>query len=245
MAKRSKYLPTKNAQLRYERQLRRVAKHSADLVNAHISGDKLIDESAMIRATALYSEALEPWAIVVASQMFREVDKKNKAAYDEFSKRVGAGLRVDLHGDKGLLARSIVGEQVGLIKSIPIEAATRAQAYAYEAAVNGERSAYVAEQLKATTEVTESRATLIARTEIAKSNAAINQSRSQSLGLNQYIWRTAQDDRVREAHAELEGTVQSWDNPPQVGDEGSFNAGQIYNCRCYSEPVINVRDSDT
>lgn len=44
-----------------------------------------------------------------------------------------------------------------------------------------------------------------------------------------YIWRTAGDDKVRDAHAALDGTVRNWDDSPTPGEK--------YNCRCWAEPL--------
>ena len=45
----------------------------------------------------------------------------------------------------------------------------------------------------------------------------------------QYIWRTVGDDRVREEHAELDGTLRDFSDSPDPGEE--------YNCRCWVELV--------
>lgn len=45
-----------------------------------------------------------------------------------------------------------------------------------------------------------------------------------------YIWRTQRDNRVRSRHAEHEGKIYSWDNPPEGG-----HPGEDYNCRCWAE----------
>lgn len=45
-----------------------------------------------------------------------------------------------------------------------------------------------------------------------------------------YIWRTRGDDKVRTAHAENNGRIFAWDNPP------TGNPGEDYNCRCLAEP---------
>lgn len=46
-----------------------------------------------------------------------------------------------------------------------------------------------------------------------------------------YTWRTAGDDRVRHAHAALEGQVFAWTNAPSEGHPGAAP-----NCRCSAEP---------
>ena len=48
---------------------------------------------------------------------------------------------------------------------------------------------------------------------------------------NYYIWRTVGDDKVREAHAERDGCIFSWDDAPEGG-----HPGEDYNCRCTAEP---------
>ena len=45
-----------------------------------------------------------------------------------------------------------------------------------------------------------------------------------------YIWHTQGDGKVRESHAERDGKVFSWDNPPEGG-----HPGEGYNCRCWAE----------
>jgi hypothetical protein len=46
-----------------------------------------------------------------------------------------------------------------------------------------------------------------------------------------YTWRTAGDDKVRDAHAALAGQVFSWSSPPPGGHPGTE-----HNCRCWAEP---------
>jgi SPP1 gp7 family putative phage head morphogenesis protein len=96
--------------------------------------------------------------------------------------------------------------------------------------------------LQDTTNVTESRAMLIARTEVAKANASINEARALSVGSEGYIWRTAGDADVRESHAEMDGQYVAWSDPPTLSDGTTTHAGAIYNCRCYSESVLPTRD---
>ena len=48
-----------------------------------------------------------------------------------------------------------------------------------------------------------------------------------------YIWRTRRDGKVRSSHAEREGQIFSWDDPPQGG-----HPGEDYGCRCTAEPYL-------
>lgn len=48
-----------------------------------------------------------------------------------------------------------------------------------------------------------------------------------------YIWRTRRDGNVRSTHAEREGQIFSWDNPPEGG-----HPEEDYGCRCTAEPYL-------
>ncbi|MFO1242527.1 MAG: phage minor head protein [Rickettsiales bacterium] len=50
-----------------------------------------------------------------------------------------------------------------------------------------------------------------------------------------YIWRTRGDDKVRISHAENNGKIFAWDNPPPTG-----NPGEDYGCRCWAEPYYDL-----
>ena len=60
----------------------------------------------------------------------------------------------------------------------------------------------------------------------------INQLRQQDLGIERYIWRSQDDAKVRDSHAEYDDRVFRWDEPP-----GGGHPGQAHNCRCFAEPV--------
>lgn len=60
----------------------------------------------------------------------------------------------------------------------------------------------------------------------------INQLRQQDLGIERYIWRSQDDAKVRDSHAEYDDQVFRWDESPAGG-----HPGQAHNCRCYAEPI--------
>lgn len=66
-----------------------------------------------------------------------------------------------------------------------------------------------------------------------------NQLRQQDLGIERYIWRSQDDAKVRDSHAEYDDQVFRWDEPPAGG-----HPGQAHNCRCYAEPVGFESDSN-
>ncbi len=60
-----------------------------------------------------------------------------------------------------------------------------------------------------------------------KTQKADRQMSGESWG---YIWRSQDDSRVRASHAQNDGKVFSWKNPPETG-----HPGEGYNCRCWPE----------
>lgn len=250
---KGKFKPSTAAERQFYKQLKKVAAASGHIIEQHaLPGAKLRDENRMQEELKRYSEKLTPWAERQAARMLEQVQKSNKRAYANKSQAIGAALKLGV-ADKevGDVALRLLNEQVGLIQSIPIEAGLRAQKIAFEAALSGTRAeanadtiAELEQQLGLSTEVATSRALLIARTETARANAVINQSRAMAVGSGQYRWHNSGDGAVRESHLylkgkKLQGQIFSWDSPPTLDDGMTGHPGTFPNCRCFAEPVFD------
>ena len=93
--------------------------------------------------------------------------------------------------------------------------------------------------------VADKRAELIARDQTLKLNAQINRYHQQRVGVREYIWSTSRDERVREMHVELEGTTQSYTNPPEIAPGRYGHPGDDYQCRCVAIPIMPPREEQT
>lgn len=100
-----------------------------------------------------------------------------------------------------------------------------------EGVVSGSRWETIAKRLEHVGGVTESRAALIARDQVGKLFGEVNKARQQNIGVSGYVWRTANDNRVREEHEALDGDSFEWGAPPSEG-----HPGEAVNCRCYADP---------
>ncbi|MDJ0628920.1 MAG: phage minor head protein [Rhodobacter sp.] len=67
----------------------------------------------------------------------------------------------------------------------------------------------------------------------------INQLRQEDLGIERYIWRSRDDAKVRDSHAEYDDRVFRWDDPPAGG-----HPGEAHNCRCHAEPIAPAPQSN-
>ena len=230
--------PTKTNEQRYARELKKIAKTASSIVLSHTDEWKYdIAANALLFA---YSKSIEPWASRTAWRMIREVLLSNARGWSVASKSIGKQFKTEMSGSVGRTANDIHREQVELIKSIPIEAGERAQRLSMQAVTEGRRASEVASEIARTEEVTTNRAMLIARTETAKANSAITQARAESVGITSYIWHTSEDGDVRHSHAEMDGKVIDYANPPILSDGMQGHAGEFPNCRCWQEPIIST-----
>jgi SPP1 gp7 family putative phage head morphogenesis protein len=85
---------------------------------------------------------------------------------------------------------------------------------------------------------------LIARDQILKANADLSRTRMQRVGVTRYRWSTSRDVRVRADHAALEGTMQTFSDPPVVDQRTGrrANPGVDFQCRCVAIPVFDNDD---
>ncbi len=128
---------------------------------------------------------------------------------------------------------------VSLIKSIPEEHLARVGKAIEDHWRKGGRWESLVERIEELGEVAKNRATLIARDQTSKMNAAFNQVRQTSIGIRRYEWLTAHDERVRSSHRAMDRVICSWDAPPLVDGE-HVHAGEAVNCRCAALPVFDL-----
>lgn len=149
---------------------------------------------------------------------------------------------------------AMINEQIitnaSLIRTLPNDVAEKVVKNIAEEAIKGKRARPIEKIIRQDTDKhSRASARLIARTEVAKTQSAITKSRAQNLDMHWYVWRTALDgNRVRKSHRLMEGVIVNWNDPPSpeelAGEQsvGRYHAGNIWNCRCYSEVLLDVDD---
>lgn len=115
---------------------------------------------------------------------------------------------------------------------------------------NNAPGAEIREQIQKQTEHTQKIADLSGRSQIANLNSKITQDQQRDAGITKYKWTTANDERVRPCHQELDGQIISWNNPPEMWYDtkskgriytGRFcHPGEDYCCRCVAIPVFDL-----
>ena len=244
---KNKFAASTSIERSFLKQLLKVARVSGKIVEKYLNGSKITNPRKMLAELNEYSRIITPWAERQSKTLVNQTIKRinSDRSYREHSQRIGKLLSEEIFEREILfLTREIFKEQVELFKSIPTKAGDRAIELSVEAVAGGRRADEVALELKKTTEVTESRARTIARTEVARANSVLNEARARSVGSTKYRWRNSQDEAVRHSHEfykgkKLDGLIFSWDNPPTLDDGTTGHPGSFPNCRCYAEPVFD------
>lgn len=187
-----------------------------------------------------YSELLENWAEMVGKKMFAQVEQEEWSQWRSVSEDISAGLR-DVVGNTpvGHVARDIVARQQQLIKSLPLEAASRVteiQQRAMEAVIRGERPDALYEMIMESGQVSAGRARTIARTEIGRATGALTEARALAVGSEGYWWEI-EGAGTRPSHRKMKGVFVRWDNPPTL-DGMTGHAGCLPNCKCWQRVHI-------
>jgi SPP1 gp7 family putative phage head morphogenesis protein len=201
-------------------------------------------------------KAFTDLAEVMAEKMVTMVDEVNEKTWREASMKQGKGRLIydrlqqtmSFHSNVGQAVRQKSNENANLIKTLPSYVARDVNKFIGTEAFKGLRSSDIAKVLQGKiAEYSDARAGLIARTETSKAMTALTEARSKDIGAKWYIWRTANDgQRVRPSHRLMKDVICSYDDPPspeQLNGEksaGRYNAGNIYNCRCFPRPLLSL-----
>lgn len=175
-----------------------------------------------------------------------------KLSIREWKKAVKATLGIDLMDDyyTGELYRELmerwVNENVSLIKTIPQDSLGKMRQIVLEGYKKGETTTAIVKKIQKAYSVDRRHAQLLARDQIAKLNSNIAQKQQRDAGVEEYIWSTSGDSRVREDHARLNNKRFRWDDPPVVDRKTGRRAhpGEDYQCRCVPIAVFDRNTID-
>lgn len=207
-------------------------------IDARARGDSAASDLAeILRVVARVREATEKaaGASVTEDELLATAARVDRFAAAELTRVLA--LDVTQGGKLTSLYQAWAAENVALIESIPAQFFAEIEATVTEAVQSGRLTRDVMRDIQGRYGVSESRAELIARDQIGKLNGQLTQQRQTSLGIEEFIWSTSKDERVRPSHAEIEGQKFRWDDLPIVDGERS-RPGSPISCRCVAIPVL-------
>lgn len=237
-----RWLRARKAEIDYARKLRGVARQCGEIVKAFAPDGVVSNPHDVAQMLGRYAELLRPWARAVAVGMLRDVERRDASAWFEHAREMGRLLREEIEtAPTGEVMREALERQVTLITSLPIEAGQRVHKLTTESMINSSRASEIAKEILASGEVTASRATLIARTETARTASELTKARALAAGITHYMWHAQLDSDTRASHRAMHGKIFRFDDPPEVNENGRYmkhGPGEIWNCRCFAVPQI-------
>ncbi len=183
-----------------------------------------------LSSTILSDQALD----AAAEEIGRDIARFNRRQLDLlFEGSIGVGIGSTEPGLQDLL-RGFVTDNVRLIRNVANDAVDKVEGTVLRGFRRGQTNREIAKGIEKDLETTRSRARLIARDQVASLNGELTQIRQTRMGVTDYIWRTAGDERVRPSHEALDGQRFTW---AEGSDEG--HPGEPISCRCIAEPVLD------
>lgn len=201
------------------------------------------------------SKDFQATAQLVAYRFVSHANSEDFKTWRQAAKASNAGREMYETLEKGVMQSAVgsaikdkVKENANLITNMPLDLSQKVTEFVRAEALKGRRAEDIASELQSKLgQYSAHKINTIARTEASKATTALTEARAKDVGVNWYVWRTANDgNRVRDSHQIMQRVLCRWVDPPApeelAGEKsaGRYNAGEIYNCRCYPEPVITI-----
>lgn len=157
------------------------------------------------------------------------------------------------------LAEDWITENVSLVKSVKKESLDDLEQTLFRMIREGKDKGEIVEEMQKRFSVAKNRAQLIARDQVNKFNAQLTEERQTRLGVEEYTWKTVNDQRVRgkpggkypkapHSHWDMQDKRCRWDDPTvyhngkkwinRTASMPQVHPGQEIQCRCYAEPIL-------
>jgi len=248
-----KWLFPKNAEKSYDKALYSLVKDLKDLIKQYLFPEipSMIAEVEMkmpmdrqddyldrLNSLILYiRDAIESKVnntVSYAGLIGAEIARFNKQQFEKLQQSV-FGIDIFLHepwlGDQLEL---FANQNTQLITSIPDQELERVSGDIQRGLQQGLRYSDITQKIQKSFGISHRKAKLIARDQTAKLNSSLTRLRQQEIGIEEYIWQTVEDERVRQTHRHNNGKRFRWDKPPPI----TGHPGNDVNCRCIARPVI-------
>lgn len=235
----------KHIEASYKAALRKLGRFLTELI-----GDES-DVTTISSVLESYGSSPEfaEWANSLAHTFVTNTLEENARTWRQAARMSGQGEKIrqmltnELSGPVGRRYLELIDDNAKYIKSIPQDVAQRLVHHVSSKEMTGERAS--ASQVRDYVgEISSWHAKLISRTESAKASSALTQARAEYTGHDWAIWHTSEDGRVRESHRKMNDVMFRFSDKPApeelVGEKsvGHYGPGEIFNCRCFAEPVI-------
>lgn len=243
---------SKRLKRNYERILKVIQNQFFQAISNKNNANEMINMLKVISRQHSFETYCQEIALKMVTSVYRKTEGDWRKAAEQNTK--GHEIYEALKKEKQNVLmenaiQKLIEQNAYYIKTLPLEIASDITKYIEKETTKGRRAEELAQEIKTKfPEKSKANAKCIARTEVSKAQSALTRTRAEILNIQWYIWRTSQDERVRSAHKHMEGVLVSWRDPPspeQLAKSkyqyGKYHAGEIFNCRCYAEPIVDIR----
>lgn len=241
--------PKRKIEEKYKRALKQLARSINKKLIGFTTSYEIVRELKRISNSPEFNQYAESVALKMVTSLFSDAGRtwREAARVNSKGQEIYKALKNELHGPIGIYVKEQIDRNAKIIKSMPIGISEQLTEHIKNETFKGRRSEEIAKDLeKKVPYMFEYKAKLIARTEVSKTSTALTESRCKNIGIRWYNWRTSNDQRVRSSHDHMNNVLVCWDNPPSpevlINEKnvGYYHAGNIYNCRCYPEPIVRL-----
>jgi SPP1 gp7 family putative phage head morphogenesis protein len=182
----------------------------------------------------------DEWAPKIASAYLRGMFKTSDSAFRQSLKDAGWAVEFTMTPAMRDAFNASLGENVGLIKSIPAQYLQQVEGIVARSYSNGRDLETMVNDLKTLYPKAAGRAELIARDQSNKANAVVNRTRQMELGITDAIWMHSHAGKEpRPDHVAANGKRYKISEGCKISGE-FIQPGQEINCRCTSRPVLPI-----
>jgi uncharacterized protein with gpF-like domain len=161
--------------------------------------------------------------------------------------KLGFDLKFKYHSAKErAMFKSIVTQNVNLIKSIASEHLTRVTGVVLRGIESGHDLGRMTESLEQSFGVTERRAAIIARDQTNKATQNLSRQRLMDYGVTKGKWQhSSAGNTYRESHVEMDGEIYDLEEGCYDPDYGDYiQPAELVNCHCFCVPVIDMGNGE-
>jgi len=183
-----------------------------------------------------FDQAAEDVATGYVTRMAKHADNAFMAAL----KDAGWAIKFEMTPAVRDVLSASIGENIGLIKSIPAEFLGRVEGIVMRGYTAGRDLQYITTELRALQPMTARRAALIARDQCNKANAVVNRARQLELGITRAVWmHSGAGKEPRPGHVQAGKEKREYNIAEGCPIDGEMiQPGTLINCRCSARPVL-------
>ena len=220
--------------------------------NQHFHADNFSDSSSQIQKIMqdsyypVFDKILDIHHITNSLRKSGKLTEKavNRQWFQAIKKTLGVNILEDYYSGEFYqqILEQWIRENLDLISTLPKDLTTKLESTIMDGFVSGANVRDIAKDVESICNTSKKHARFIARDQIGKLQSRISRHQQEDAGVEEYIWTTSQDSRVRDSHKRLNNKKFRWDDPPVVDPKTGrrCHPGEDYGCRCIALPVFNL-----